>query len=198
METDGLRLVAPFLEDQSFGNNVTKSTFCPMYPSVPAPDLCSKFLSPLAPSPVLYCRGHSARLCLLLLELGACWASQWLPWDCWTPTVGSISSYFLIQNNPSQLFAGPGHLLAPQVLWSALQCAVRPFKGMFWSKLCFVFAKFIFSKEWKGIIIVPRPLLGKGKKRKVAQWGSINTVLAVRQWSTGGKSPFFSLPSPVI
>lgn len=44
--------------------------------------------------------------------------------------LGAFPAAFLVQSNTAQLFVGPGHLLAPEVSRSALQCAVEPFKGM--------------------------------------------------------------------
>jgi len=76
----------------------------------------------------IFCKGHRARLWLLQHLLGACWASQWLRWVHCEPTIGCISG--IMQNNPAQLFAGLGHLSAPEVSRSALQCAIELFKGM--------------------------------------------------------------------
>lgn len=147
-------------------------------------------------NPLFFCRGHSARLQLLLHEPRASWASQWLPWDHWTPTAGSSSSCFPYPEQSISALCRTSLPLSPSTVM--ISFTEQMFQGNILTQTVLWICKVYFSAWWKGVIIVPRPLLGKGKKRKVAQWGSINTVLAVRQWSTGGKSPFFSLPSPAI
>lgn len=94
--------------------------------------------------------------------------------------LGAFPAAFLIQNNPAQLFAGPGHLSAPELSRSALQCAVELFKGTCYPAPRYIFAK-IFAGERKGEPVDPGLFLGKVKERNVSQQGSINTAPADRQ-----------------
>lgn len=145
--------MAPFLENQFFGSNVNKINFPQLFasctPQYKLPACAPNFLSPpLASSPILFCRGP-------MPDCG-CFCLSWEPLrhpsrflgTTGHPQLDLFPAAFLIQRNPSQLFAGPAHLLAPQVSQSALQRAIRPFKGMFWPN-CTVYLQSLFFKRMK-------------------------------------------------
>lgn len=177
-------------------------TFYPTYASAQTHNLSSVFLiwTPFPAKPHhlgLFCKRHGAVLWLFLHVLGACWVPRWLPWDLDVFTVGCISSCFPHPEQSSSAICRTRSPLGPWSVsisftmchWTAQRNILNP---------CTLYMCKAFCSKRKGVIVGPGLLLRKGKERRVSQWRSINTAPADRQWNTGGKSPFFSLPSPVI